>query len=180
MKTTNPWLKQLVVASATALAFAATSAQAAVDMFLKIDGIAGESVDKDHRGEIEIASFSWEIAPKSGDLVGRTARVCAHDLSFVKSIDSTSPVLISNAIVGTIVPKAALTFRKAGEGQKDFMTIELVNVLISSVNHAASSSSTQLAEQFTLNFTGGTVTFKPQKPDGSLGTPVVANISRTC
>ena len=78
------------------------------------------------------------------------------------------------------MPKATLTFRKAGEGQRDFMTIELTNVLISSVSHAASANATSLAEQFTLNFTGGTVSFKPQKPDGSLGTPVVGNISRAC
>lgn len=172
--------KHLLVAGATALALVATSAQAAVDMFLKIDGIAGESVDKDHRGEIEILSFSWEIAPKSGDLVGRTAKVCAHDISFVKSIDSTSPALVSNAIVGTIVPKATLSFRKVGEGQKDFMTIELANVLVSSVSHAASAGASQLAEQFTLNFTGGTVSFKPQRADGSLGTPITGNIARAC
>jgi type VI secretion system secreted protein Hcp len=180
MKRTNPWLKQLLVASATALALVSTSAQAAADIFLKIDGIAGESTDDKHKGEIDILSFGWEIGPKTGDLVGRTAKVCAHDMSFVKIIDSASPLLISNAIVGTIAPKATLTLRKAGERQQEFMTIELVNVLVSSVSHAVSGASTTFAEQFTLNFTGGTVTFRPQKPDGSLGTPVVANISRTC
>jgi len=32
----------------------------AVDMFLKLDGIKGESVDHKHGGEIHIESFSWE------------------------------------------------------------------------------------------------------------------------
>jgi type VI secretion system secreted protein Hcp len=178
MKNTHP-LKVLAVAGAAALAFASTSALA-VDMFLKIDGVTGESTDERHKGEIDIVSFSWEIAPKTGDLTGRTARVCAHDISFVKSVDSASPVLISGAIVGTIAPKATLSMRKAGEGQKEFLTIELVNVLVSSVSHAGSNSAGNPIEQFTVNFTGGTVTYKPQKPDGSLGTPVVANITRTC
>jgi type VI protein secretion system component Hcp len=31
----------------------------AVDYFLKIDGIKGESQDSKHGGEIEIQSFSW-------------------------------------------------------------------------------------------------------------------------
>ena len=32
---------------------------AAVDYFLKIDGIQGESQDKTHKNEIQIESFSW-------------------------------------------------------------------------------------------------------------------------
>jgi type VI secretion system secreted protein Hcp len=31
----------------------------AVDFFLKIDGIDGESKDSKHKGEIDIESFSW-------------------------------------------------------------------------------------------------------------------------
>ncbi len=32
---------------------------AAVDYFLKIDGIQGESQDKTHKNEIQLDSFSW-------------------------------------------------------------------------------------------------------------------------
>lgn len=31
----------------------------AVDMFLKIDGIKGESQDKKHKDEIDLSSWSW-------------------------------------------------------------------------------------------------------------------------
>ena len=31
----------------------------AVDYFLKLDGIQGESVDEKHKDEIQIMSFSW-------------------------------------------------------------------------------------------------------------------------
>ncbi|MCP6726322.1 type VI secretion system tube protein Hcp, partial [Klebsiella pneumoniae] len=31
----------------------------AVDMFLKLDGVTGESQDSKHKGEIHIESFSW-------------------------------------------------------------------------------------------------------------------------
>src|SRR5262249_52526808 len=42
-------------------------AVAAVDYFLKIDGIQGESVDKAHKGEIQLESFSWgEVTPNLG------------------------------------------------------------------------------------------------------------------
>ena len=52
------------VAASLALAFAG-AANAAVDFFLKIDGIKGESVDKDHKDEIEIASWSWGASQSS-------------------------------------------------------------------------------------------------------------------
>ena len=31
----------------------------AVDAFLKLDGIDGESQDKEHKGEIDILAWSW-------------------------------------------------------------------------------------------------------------------------
>ena len=34
----------------------------AFDAFLKIDGIDGESLDKNHKDEIEIDSYSWGVA----------------------------------------------------------------------------------------------------------------------
>ena len=69
--------------------------------------------------------------------------------------------------------------RKAGEGQQDFMTIEMKDVLVSSVSHSISASALQL-ETFTLNFTSATFTIKTQRADGSAGTPVVGVVNRTC
>ena len=34
---------------------------AAVDYFLKIDGVDGESTDDKHKGEIDILSWSWGV-----------------------------------------------------------------------------------------------------------------------
>ncbi len=31
----------------------------AVDYFLEIDGVEGESTDAGHKGEIDVLSFSW-------------------------------------------------------------------------------------------------------------------------
>ena len=46
----------------------------AVDMFLKIDGIPGESTDDRHKDEIDILSYAWgESQPGTGmhDRAGR-------------------------------------------------------------------------------------------------------------
>ena len=34
----------------------------AVDYFLKVDGIPGESVDAKHKGEIDVLAFSWGVS----------------------------------------------------------------------------------------------------------------------
>lgn len=177
----STWIKRCLMAAFAAFALCGAGvATAAVDMFLKMDGIPGESADDRHRGEIDILSFSWDIAPRTGDLTGRTARVCAHDISFVKNIDKASPLLISGAVLGSIIPKATLTLRKAGEGAQEFFVLELTTVVVSSVSHNVSGRSSSLIEQFTLNFASAKVSYRPQKPDGSLDTPIVSTVNRTC
>ena len=43
---------------------------AAVDYFLKIDGLDGESRDSKHKGEIEISSFSWGMSQQGSGAAG--------------------------------------------------------------------------------------------------------------
>ncbi len=69
-------------------------------IFCKIDGIAGESTDANHAGEMELMSFSHGISqPRSAAAStagGATAGRCNHtDFSFAKTMDSSSPVLNS-------------------------------------------------------------------------------------
>jgi hypothetical protein len=52
-------LKRLVSTSVVATSMlTASSALAAVDMYLKIEGVSGESVDPAHKGEIDVLSWS--------------------------------------------------------------------------------------------------------------------------
>lgn len=41
------------------------------DIFIKIDGIAGESQDATHPDEIEVLSWSWNVTQKSRCIPGR-------------------------------------------------------------------------------------------------------------
>jgi type VI secretion system secreted protein Hcp len=66
----------------------------AVDMFLKLDGIPGESRDSKHKGEIEIESFSWG-ASNSGSAAhgsgGGAGKVAMQDFSFVTRVSRRRP-----------------------------------------------------------------------------------------
>jgi type VI secretion system secreted protein Hcp len=172
------WLKRTAIAATTALALAGmTGAAASTDMFLKIDGVTGESATKGHEKEIEILSFSWGVFPKTDK---PNAHTCVGDITFTKNVDMATPQILTLAVVGTAVPKAVLTLRKAGVDPVDFMTLEMTQVMVVSVAEGGSVGQSNLVEQFALRFAGMKLSFRQQNPDGTPGAPIVSTLSGGC
>jgi len=71
--------------------------------FLKIEGIDGESQDKDHKGEIEIDSFSWGVTNTStgGGGGGSTGKAVSQDFHFTAPLSKASPNLMLACCTGT-------------------------------------------------------------------------------
>ncbi len=71
----------------------------AVDYFLKLDGIEGESKDSKHQNEIEIGSFSFG-ATQSGSFSamggGGSGKVSMQDFHFTIPTQKASPKLLLN------------------------------------------------------------------------------------
>jgi type VI secretion system secreted protein Hcp len=68
----------------------------AFDAFLKIEGIDGESLEKNHKDEIEIESFSWGATQQGASSHGTGAgagKVSMQDFHFVMRHNSASPTL---------------------------------------------------------------------------------------
>jgi type VI secretion system secreted protein Hcp len=153
----------------------------AVDMFLKIDDIKGESVDKSHKDEIQVLSWSWGLSQSGSTHAGPgggAGKVNVQDLSFTKHIDTSSPNLIKMCCNGKHFKQALLTVRKAGEKPLEYLKIKLVDVLISAVSTGGSGGEDRLTENVTINFGKFEVIYTPQKADGSGGAeiPVAWNI----
>src|SRR5437867_751490 len=90
----------------------------AVDMFIKIGDLKGESRDKTHASEIDVQAWSWGISNSGSAHVGGGAgagKCNVQDLSFTKYIDKTSPDLMLACCNGKHFTKATLVVRKAGE-----------------------------------------------------------------
>ena len=86
----------------------------AIDMFLKIEGVEGESTDKSHQGEIDILSWSWGMSQSGTTHMGGgggSGKVSVQDLSLTKYIDKSSTVLLTHCATGKHIPKAVLTVR---------------------------------------------------------------------
>jgi type VI secretion system secreted protein Hcp len=117
----------------------------AIDVYLQIDGIKGESTDSAHQGWIELTSVHMGVTqPRSTTAStggGHTAERCEHrTLSFSKLADIASPILMQTCSTGKTIPKAKLEFMRAdGDGKPvKYYEVELENVMISNMDQLIS------------------------------------------
>lgn len=142
----------------------------AVDMFLEIEGVSGESVDKAFTGKIDILAWSWGVSNSGSAHVGGGAgagKANVQDLSITKYVDKSSPVLMGASCTGEHFKSAKLSLRKAGGKPLVYYTIEMTEVLITSVSTGGSGGEDRLTENVSLNFAKVVVKYTPQKPDGT-------------
>ena len=141
----------------------------AVDVFLKLGDIKGESKDAKHADEIDVLSWSWGIsktgsaAPGSG---GGAGKASFNDLSFTHSMDKASPTLMKACATGQHIKEGTLIARKAGKGQQEYLVIKMSDILVTSIQPAASSE--HPTETISLQFAKIDLEYKPLKADGSL------------
>jgi type VI secretion system secreted protein Hcp len=142
----------------------------AVDMFMKIKDVDGESADDKHAKSIDVLAWSWGMSNSGSAHVGGGAgsgKVAVQDLSFTKYVDASSNALMLFACNGKHVPEALLTVRKAGEKPLEYIKITMSDVLISSVSTGGSGGEDRLTENVTLNFAKVKFEYTKQKKDGS-------------
>jgi type VI secretion system secreted protein Hcp len=147
----------------------------AIDLFLKLDGIPGESLDLKHKGEIDLESFSWgetnRAKPASGG-GGGAGKVEIQDLHFVTRVNKASPVLLLSCASGKHIKEAILTARKAGKDQHEYLVFKFKDVLISSYQIGGAEAGDVPMEQVSFNFARIDLEYRAQKPDGTPAPPV--------
>jgi type VI secretion system secreted protein Hcp len=171
------YLKHLVLTVSAAAGVALPiDAFATIDMFLKIDGIKGESTDDKHRGEIDVLAWSWGESTSvntAGRAGSATGKICIHDLQVTKYIDAATPPLIAAGATGTHFKTAVLLMRKAGS-LGSFLSVTLSNVAVSSYATAPTGNDANSPlEKVTLQFDVLDGTYTVLNADGNpSGTPV--------
>ncbi|WDE14135.1 Hcp family type VI secretion system effector [Thalassomonas haliotis] len=142
----------------------------AVDIFLKLDGIEGESIDDSHAQEIDILSWSWGMS-QSGTMHlgegGGAGKVNVEDISFTKYIDNASHALMLRCASGEHIPNAKLTVRKAGKVPLEYIIVTFTDCLVSSISTGGSGGEDRLTENISLNFAEVKFEYSKQKKDGS-------------
>lgn len=144
----------------------------AVDMFIKVGDLKGESKDASHKAEIDVLAWSWGVSNSGSAHTGGGAgagKANVQDLSLTKYIDLSSPDLLLACCNGKHFPEATLTVRKAGETPLEYLKIKLTEVLITSVSTGGSGGEDRLTENITLNFAKVNVDYMEQTEKGAVG-----------
>ena len=145
-----------------------------IDTHIKFDGIDGESTDRDHKGEIEVLSWSWGIsAQPSGGSGGGIAsgRATAQDVTFVHGYDKASPLLAKAAASGRHIKQVTLAARRAGQSQKDFLKVTMKEVFVTAVQPSGTRAE-GIAESVSVRTRQIAFEYQPTDSKGQLGTPV--------
>jgi type VI secretion system secreted protein Hcp len=128
-------------------------------IFIKMDGIEGESTDARHKDEIDVLSWSWGVTQSSSPAAGGAGgagRAVPADLKFSHRIDFASPSLIKACASGRHIKEAVVSVQKAGAdprpGRDPFLTIRLFVVTVKSVEPGVSTLENSATETVGLAF----------------------------
>jgi type VI secretion system secreted protein Hcp len=143
----------------------------AVNGFLKLDGIKGESADDTHKEQIDILDVHFALSqPASGGYGGGsgTGKVDFHDISFTKRFDLSSPTLMGLCANGKHIKNGVCELFKAGETPHLYLKIKMEDIIISSVTPSGLGSGDGM-EHLTLNFAKIIMDYTAQNEKGGKG-----------
>jgi type VI secretion system secreted protein Hcp len=142
-------------------------------MFLKLEGVKGESLVAGYEGAIDVLAWSWGASNAGSVQVKSTKTLPSfQDLSLTKYVDRSSEDLLRLLSTGKEVPLAELAVLKGG-GDKPFpyLIIRFKPVIVTSVSTGGSGGEDQLTENVTINFGRYEFVYTPQSASGGLGEP---------
>jgi type VI secretion system secreted protein Hcp len=145
--------------------------------FLKIDGIRGESQDRQHKDEIELQSFAWgnsNAEPQGGAGGTTSAKATYQDFQFVAPASKAGPQLMLQCATGQRMKRAIMTGRReAGRAPQEYLKITLEDVLVASyVSSGSSGDGGAPMDTASLRFGKIEVEYKELRADGRIGDTV--------
>jgi type VI secretion system secreted protein Hcp len=148
---------------------------AAVDYFLTIEGVPGESKDPKYKGGIDALGYSWGMSQSGTAHVvgggGGVGKPELEDLIVVARTSKASPLLMLACASGQHLKSAVLTCRHGGPKPREFLHLELEDVLISSYEVGGSEDEFP-SEEISLTYAKITFTYLPVSKTGKPQAPV--------
>ncbi|MHC9060923.1 Hcp family type VI secretion system effector [Pantoea sp. y20] len=156
----------------------------AVDYYLKVEGVKGESKDAEKKEWIQVQGWRWlqENAARLGvGNGGGGGKVDPKEFQFLMLASKASPVLSELCSSGKHIDKIQLECRKSGDGQKKYMLITFSDCLISSYSFAGNMvpvkgealiDAVLPTEIVGMRFSKYQIEYFEQALDGKMGAPV--------
>jgi len=127
----------------------------AVDVYLKLDTIEGESVRKGFEKQIDILSYSWggsQVTGVAGTGGSGQGRANLSELSVSKYLDKASTKIFKALIAGAHIANGTLSSVKAGtDVTKPFLTLTMKELFVTSQQISASSEIPVESVSFSYN-----------------------------
>jgi len=126
----------------------------AVDYFLKLDGIEGESADSSHKNEIQLMSWSWgasQVSSVAGTGGSGAGKVDCSDFSLMTYFDKATPKFFKSIGLGTHLASGTLSAVKSGAQGKPYLKVDFAEIFVTSLQISGSSEVPTVAISFTYN-----------------------------
>jgi type VI secretion system secreted protein Hcp len=144
---------KIPVATALFVALLAFSSAGAIDLYLQIDGVKGESQDSLHKDWVDVLAVSQGLSSFIQSLQQQSkGRVSFTDFSVSKYIDRWSVPLMQNLTYGKAFETATLDVVRGGKKPLVYWRIKFSDLLITSVSTGGSGGEDRLTESISFAF----------------------------
>lgn len=140
------------------------------DTHIKFDGVEGESQHAEHKGSIEVLSWSWGMLNQGNTSGSGSAggKADPQNFTFTHLYDKASTVLAKKCAQGIHFSEVTVTSRKSGDGQKDFWKAVMKEVFIASVQSSGASGG-DMHETVSMTYGSIDMSYKAQDAKGTPG-----------
>ena len=143
----------------------------AIDMFMLVDGVKGESADANHSGYSDVQDLSWgasQAASISGG-GGGSGKVSFSDLTVTAALDSATPAILKMCASGKHITNIKISICKAGGTQIEYATIVLKDVLVTGTQFVGTSGGETVGINYSFQAAQVEHHYWVQGKDGSKG-----------
>jgi type VI secretion system secreted protein Hcp len=176
----RPLLAAALAASAATAAPA--PALAAIDMYLKLDNLAGESTNAAFPGWINVNEYQVGFdagmlrrGPGAGG--GAVGKASCSEFKITKRVDMASPALLLATMSGKHFQKADIEFLRTGDGAGVFLKYELQDVIVSSLGGSGARGDDNPTETLSLNFAKATIRYSPMTAKADFGDWITSTVN---
>jgi type VI secretion system secreted protein Hcp len=145
---------------------------AKTNIYLKLEGIDGESIDETHQAWIELNTFTWGVEAKATFEIGQGGQAKQSHINAIsaeKSCDKATVILWKNCTTGRHIPRGTISCMKLdGETRVQYLKIDLTDIMVKAVNWKGASEDI-LSETFDLVFAEFKQTYTLQRDLGGAG-----------
>jgi type VI secretion system secreted protein Hcp len=153
----------------------------AFDVFLKINGIPGESTDDSHKDWIEVLSFSHRLSQPASSTAsssgGATAERVNHSTFDIAHLyDRASPKLAEACCTGQHIKEVIIELCRAGGNKQKYAVITLEQVIVSDISLNGSGGNENFPTE-SISFSYGKIkwVYIQQKREDGQGSGQVAS-----